>query len=367
MCSDKRPLASSLLADGNVDDGERGQQLLAEHLTDSLTDIPPNLDLSFLTEIGQQANDQDEDNIFGLTHSPLSFISTILPSSCPEPIQPAAARVSKNLPSPSLSSGDEISRYSPPTRQFQDSSVFETSSNATPTSSHASTLVSTAFSSQGLSGKSCQCLAAVVFAVEEFEAGCNSDNRAELDSIVAYQKEAVKCCRSMLKCSSCMAKRENLVLLVFVTEKIVAACGRIVVLYCMKDDDTRACSVPWLLGCLPTDRLSHRVNIENRDLATSASTISSNTDGTHSGSIMSTRTGTSSDWRELHLGDYQISSSLEWKHLVRVLILLQLRAVMELLADMKSMGSRVLGETQAASLAQAEIRVGELEKDIHVI
>ena len=381
MYSDKRPLASSLLADGNVDDSQRGQQLLAEPPTDRLADILPNFDLSFLAEFGQQTSDQDGDNIFNLTLSPLPFFSTILPSTHPEPIQPAAARTSENLLSPSLSSGDEIPRYLPPTdldfmistydsptRQSQDSCLFEIGSKSTPTSLEGSTLVSTAFSSQSPSGQSCQCLAAVVFAVEEFEASCTSGNRAELDSIVAYQKEAIKCCRSMLKCSSCMAKRENLVLLVFVTERIVAACGRIVVLYLIKDGDTRAGSVPSsLLGCLPTDRLSHRVNVEDRDLATSASSSSSKTDCTHSGSIMSTRTGTSSDWRELLLGDYEISSPLEWEYLVRVVIFLQLRAVMELLADMKNMGSKDLGETQTASLAQAEIRIGELEKDIYII
>ena len=74
---------------------------------------------------------------------------------------------------------------------------------------------------------------------------------------------------------------------------------------------------------------------------------------------MSTRRGTSSDWQELLLGDYEINSPLEWEHLVWVLIFLQLRAVMELLADMKNMGSKVLRETQTASLAQAEIRIGE--------
>jgi len=243
VCSDKRPIASSLLADGNIDDSER-EQLLTEPLTDRLADIQPNFDLSFLAEFGQQTSYQDGDNIFNLALSPLPFFSTILPSTHPEPIQPAAARTSGNLRSPSLSSGDEIPRcipptdldsmisiYDSPTRQSQDSSLFEIGFNATPTSLHASTLVSTAFSSQNPFGQSCQYLAAVVFAVEEFEASCNSGNRAELNSIVAYQKQAIKCCRSMLKCSSCMAKRENLVLLVFVTEKIVAACGRIVVLY----------------------------------------------------------------------------------------------------------------------------------------
>ena len=40
---------------------------------------------------------------------------------------------------------------------------------------------------------------------------------------------------------------------------------------------------------------------------------------------------------------------------------------MELLADMKNMGSLVLGETQTASLAQAELRVGELENDVYIV
>ena len=344
VCSDKQPLASPPLADGNVDDRERGQQLFAESSTDELADILPNFDLPFLPECGQ----------------------------------PVPARTSEDLQSPSLSTADEIpcfrpptdldfmiSTYDSPTRQSQDSSLFEIGCNATSTSVHASTLAPTAFSSQNPFGQSCQCLTAVVFAVEEFEASGNSVNRAELDSIVADQKEAIKCCRSMLKCSCCTAKRENLVLLVFVTEKIVAGCGRIVALYRLKDGATLAGSVPpSMLGCLPTNRFSHRVNVEDRDLATSTSSSSSKTDCTPSSSIMSTRTGTPSDWRELFLGDYEISSSLEWEHLVRVLISLQLKAVMELLADMKNKGSKVLGETQTASLAQAELRVGELEKDI---
>ena len=129
---------------------------------------------------------------------------------------------------PPLCSGDEILHSSPPTRQFQEPSLFELGSNATPTSLHASTVVSTGVLLQSPSGQPCQCLATVIFAVEEFEASCSTGNRAELDSIVAYQKEAIKCCRSMLKCSSCTAKRENLVLLAFMAEKIVAACERIV-------------------------------------------------------------------------------------------------------------------------------------------
>lgn len=363
--SDKWPLGSLFPENGNIDGNERGQQLRADPPTDGLADIPPNFDLSFLAEFGQLTSDQDGDNIFNRTLSPSPYFPTILPSPCPEPIEPAATRTCEHLLSPSLSSGDEIPCYLPPIRQSHDSSLLEIGSYATPTFLHEYNLFPTVFSSQNRSGQSCQCLAAVVFAVEEFEANCNSGNRAALDSIVACQKQAIKCCRSMLKCRSCMAKRENAVLLVFMTEKIVAACGRIVVLYRMKDGDAQAGSIPSsLLGCLPTDRLLYHVNVEERDFATPASSSSSKTDCTYSGSIMSTRTSTSSDWQELLLGDYEISSPLEWEHLIRVLIFLQLRAVIDLLADMTNMGSNVLGETQTASLAQAEIRVAELEKDI---
>ncbi|KAL8856754.1 MAG: hypothetical protein Q9178_006712 [Gyalolechia marmorata] len=333
--SDQQPLESPPLADDNVEDSDRGQQLLVGPSTDGLADVLPNLDLSFLPQFGQ----------------------------------PVAAKTSPDLLSPSLSPADEIispftptdldfmiSIYDPSTGRTQDSSPFDIVCNATPTSVHVSSLAPTAFSSQDSSGQSCQCLTAVVFAVEEFEGNGNSVNRAELDSIVAYQKEAIKCCRSMLRCSCCTAKRENLVLLVFMTERIVTGCGRIVALYRMKDAATRASSVPpSMLGCLPTNRFLHRANIKDGDLATTTSSSSSKTEYTPS------------VWRELFLGDYKISSSLEWEHLVRVLISLQLKAVMELLADMKNMGSTVLGETQRASLAQAERRVGELENEIYSI
>lgn len=345
MRSDQQPFESLPLADGNVEDSDRGQQLLAGPSTDGLADILPNFDLSFLPQFGQPVTAKASENPLSSSISPANEILCSIP-----PIDPDFLG----------------SIYDPPTGQAQDSSLFDIGRNATPTSIHASSLAPTAFSSPNSFGQPCQCLTAVVFAVEEFEANGNSVNRAELDSIVAYQKEAIKCCRSMLRCTCCTNKRENLVLLVFMAERIVAGCGRIVALYRMKDGATRASSVPpFILGCLPTNRSSHRVDVEDGDLATTTSSSSSKADYTPSSSIMSTRTGTPSVWRELFLGDYEISSSLEWEHLVRVLISLQLKAVMELLADMKNMGSTVLGETQRASLAQAERRVGELEKDIH--
>ena len=348
-CLDRQSVASPLLADGNVDDGEQGQRLLAEPLPNRSADVQPKFDLSFLPKFDEQMSDQDRDNVFNLILSPLPLYSTISRDTQPEPSQSTARR--------------------PETLSPNGSSPFEIGFNATLSSTHASSLGPMVFSSQKSSVQSCQCLAAVIFAVEEFEAGCNSGNRAELDSIIAYQKKAIKCCRSMLKCSTCMNKRESLVLLVFITERIVAAFGRIVALYRVKDGNSMAGPAPSsLLGCLLTDCFSHRVNVEDRDRATPASSSSSSkTDYTYAGSIMSTRTETSPDWQELLLGDYEINSPLEWEHLVRVLIFLQLRAVTELLAEIKSMGGKVLGEMQTESLAQAEMRVSEFERYIYAI
>lgn len=343
MCSDERPLTFHPLADDDVDGGEREHQLLAEFSTDELTDILPNIDLSLASEFGQ----------------------------------PVPARTSKDFLTSSLSTAEEIScslsttdldsmvsMYGSPIRPSQDSSLSEIDCPTTPPSVHASTLALTALPSHNPFGQSCQCLTAVIFALEKFEASGNSFSRAELDSIVAHQKEAIKCCRSMLKCNRCTSKRENLVLLVFLTENIVAGCGRIVALYSMKDAVTSAGVLPpSMLGCLPSNLSSHHVNGGNRNLATSASSSSSKTDCASSSSITSPRTGTPSDWRQLFLGDYEISCPLEWEHLVRVLISLQLKAVIELLADLKNMGSKILGETQTARLAQAELRIGKLKED----
>ena len=376
---DKRPLASSALVDRKVDDSGRGQRLLPDPPADKPADNLPNFDQSFLTDYSQRTSEKDGDNIFNLTLSPSLSCSTDLSSMHFEPIQPVAFMTSKDPLSPPSISGSIPTDYIPPadldfmssfydspTGQAPNSPSLEDASDATPSCLHATTLVSTLYSSQNTSRQPCQCLAAIVFAVEEFEASCNSGNRAELDSILAYQKDAIKCCRSMLQCSSCMAKRENIVLLVFMTEKIVLACGRIVESYRMEDGEARGGPVPSsLLDRLTTDRLSHRVNFGNHDLSIPAFSPS-RTDCTHSRSSTSTRTGTLPGWRELFLGDYEINSPLEWEHLVRVLILLQLRGVMALLADTENMGSEVLGETLTASLAQGKVRVSELEKNIHI-
>ncbi|KAF7177731.1 hypothetical protein CNMCM7691_006127 [Aspergillus felis] len=304
-----------ITAENDGDDSERGQQSL----------LADTFGISLLADFNHEPSDRHGED------TSLTLFSTVFPSTKtdPKPEPEPWMSMSATLLSPPLSSEDEIQHYFPPA-DHQGPSLFDICI-ATPPPLRTS--ASTA------SGP-CQCLAAVVFAVEDLEASCTAGHRAELDSITAYQKEVITRCRSQLKCSGCMARRETLVLLVFMLEKIVAACGRIVQLYRAKDAQAQQ--------QLPSP---------------SSSMVNGNGDG--DGDLADC--SISADWRELLLGDYEISSPQEWEHLVRVLISLQLRAVMELLADVKSTGGEVLGETLSASLAQAEIRLGELEKDILIL
>jgi hypothetical protein len=125
---------------------------------------------------------------------------------------------------PSISSGVEISCHFPPTSQPQDVSVLGIGSTVTAMDLSLSTLHATACL------KSCSQL-------YNFESSANAGDRAEMDFVVVHEKEAINCCRRVLKYSVCMAKRENLVPLVIMTEKIVNVCRRIVILCHMKENN----------------------------------------------------------------------------------------------------------------------------------
>ncbi|KAJ5313462.1 uncharacterized protein N7443_000346 [Penicillium atrosanguineum] len=302
---------------------DSGQGQVQELLPKFSTDVSPRFDPNFLERLSQQLSVQDGDILSGLIISQLPSFT------------------SENLPSPSPSSGDEV-ELSP-----QDVSGFDINITDNFPYLHTSNLLLPPTPPT----QSCQCLAAVVFAVEEFKTSCNTRNRAELDTTIAYQKKAINCCRWMINCITCKNKRENFVLLVFIMEIIVAASGQIVVLYSMKDgtSDTQP-----TIGLSSLQDYDHIPEVWDFGAASSSPSVS-----TKSASM-----NMLSDWRELLLGDYEVSSRQEWEHLVRVLILLQLRAMIEMFAAMKNMSDDVLGEMQKAILGRAETSVCEFEKSV---
>lgn len=199
----------------------------------------------------------------------------------------------------------------------------------------------------------------VIFAVEKLEDIYEAGNRSGLNIIVAQKKAVIQCCRSILNCSNYITERQTPVFLVFMIEKIVIACRKIVALYRADDRDIPGGSVLSLWsGRSSSMGLSHCGIGEHGDLPMSSPFPLFEAGCTDTTIPMCT--GTALDWQGCLLSDYEINSPFEWEQVVRVLIFLQLSAVAELLADVRRICSKVLGEAQIASLGRAETKVGQL-------
>jgi hypothetical protein len=307
-----------------IDDNIIGEQ--------SRSDVLAELDLSFLPDLCREPIPQDGDDP---SRTPLS---TLLPN---------AALYQTPQFSPPFSSQDELSHLPPPPVD------------------HFQALKTTAFLPRTPPSppiaQSCQCLAAVLFAVEELETSCNPGHRSELDSIIAYEKEAIRRCRLMLKCSVCPLKPENLVLLAFMAEKLVSASSRIVLIYRNRDSlASPRQSNNHIKDCAsPSIPPFHHDTFD--DLLTNFNTSS-----------LTPAIGPDPDpgymppgWREMLLGDYEISSVMEWEHIIRVLIVLQIRGVVDLLGNMRNVFGEYLGERRMASLARSESRLAELRRELY--
>ncbi|KAL4933791.1 Zn(II)2Cys6 transcription factor domain-containing protein [Aspergillus undulatus] len=362
-------LGPSPPADGDLD---MDDNIIEQH---HISNLPAHMDFPFLNgaEFCEQTAPQDGDE-FPITTSALPsspFLSTLLPSS---------SIWSTGIFSPPFSAHEDISpllHHLPPAQDVPSLNPISFFPTHTPSSSQP-----------------CQCIAAVIFAVEEAETSCNSGSRSELDSIIAYQKEAIKRCCLMLKCSTCLPKRENVVLLAFMAEKLVAAMSQIVVLYRKKEctktntldinnnstksnDSNKA---PNNANANIDHDFSQFLSLEDdrwHDLPGAFTLPSTSTSPTTSASTSAStsishlnqlfhpvpRPGLP-NWREMLLGDYEISSSMEWEHIMRVLITLQIWGVIELLAGMRAVCGDALGETQMASLASAERRLVALSGEV---
>lgn len=161
-----------------------------------------------------------------------------------------------------------------------------------------------------------------------------------------------------------MAKRDRVVLLVLLAEKIITACEKITVLF-----QARSSVEGGNLGLRQLADWSHHYAIGNgQGIPTPPASGLFTMDGAAPslGDDLNLA-GTSKDWQELFLGDFEITCPREWECLVHALILLQLTSLMEMLADLKSVDSTVLGETQRAILTRAIIRVYEIKKAISSI
>ncbi|EUC46612.1 hypothetical protein COCMIDRAFT_92540 [Bipolaris oryzae ATCC 44560] len=399
----QRGSISSAHTDRN-DGSEKGDPHIADYTSHQLSEASSSLSsssssssssttstssLPFLADYDQREMSEQRDDLCTCSILPFPFCSSSIHYNSPD------AMVRSNIGTPQALPTPPASRDETPQQQQQQ--LLSNSQSHDPQfemgpidteSLDITALASSMYWSQGSFEKTCQCLADVIFALEKLEASCSSGSRAGLDSIVANQKEVIELCRCMLKCSNCMAKRENFILLVFMSERIVVACSRIVTMYRMEDGGLRNANnnnnnnnnsnththnhsgattvAPSQLACLPGSHLSGTttdMDMDTQCLAAAAAAAAS----AAAASSSSPSQPTTSGWQQLLLGDYKINSALEWDHLVRALINFQLRAVRALLGDVKSIGTMILGDAQKESLARAETIVNKLEQDIYII
>ena len=135
-------------------------------------------------------------------------------------------------------------------------------------------------------GQSCRCMQKGVILLEEVENQTQNFDPTAIDSALAYHKGALETCFSMLRCYKCAVCIEIAMLLTLVANKLSQLCEKIV------------SQLSW----------------------SSESEDGSRTDAPH---------------RNVFLGNYEINSLLEWIQLMKGLITVQLKGLIDLAARMK--------------------------------
>ncbi|KAF2866143.1 hypothetical protein BDV95DRAFT_612012 [Massariosphaeria phaeospora] len=154
--------------------------------------------------------------------------------------------------------------------------------------------------------RTCHCLETIVFLLEDLEGSIAVVGESSLDASLASNKGALSSCQRLLRCPDCTTRTETLMLLTFICEKLVKVCSKVVNGYAKHTEESQG--------------LGH----------------------------------------SLAVGEYEVSSGREWNCLMRALILLQLRYLSEFLADMKTIGSSALPQSQFSKLVMNEKKVVEL-------
>jgi hypothetical protein len=174
---------------------------------------------------------------------------------------------------------------------------------------------------------SCGCLQLVVSLLGDLETKSNYPENDRLDSILAFHKEALKQCTTMLLCSHCTSRSENMMLLAIVGQKLASLCETIVI--------------------------KHQQQSLSPSQPITESSSSNKPGGISPGSTTKYR-------GQVFFGDYEVDDCFEWECLIRSLIMLQLRSLRYFLSRMKMVAFSTLTGTQLKTIEAAERRLGNV-------
>lgn len=173
----------------------------------------------------------------------------------------------------------------------------------------------------------CRCLRDGVVLLEEVENRVADLDVAAMDSALAYHKDALGGCSSMVQCQ-CEGHQEKAVLLAFIIDKLSILCESVVEAFL---DQVRQ----------PKDRQQFPTPL-NFQKASEHSNRS---------------------WQTLFLGDYEIDSMVEWAPLIKGLICVQLRRHAQFLAKLKAF-TNSFGGSQLTKLSHIEKRIRQMALEL---
>ena len=179
-------------------------------------------------------------------------------------------------------------------------------------------------------GQSCRCMQKGVTLLEEVENQTQNFDPTAIDSALAYHKGALETCFSMLRCYKCAVCIEIAMLLTLVANKLSQLCEKIVSQLSQQ-----------------SQRLE-RSHTQQQQQAqggwSSESEDGSRTDAPH---------------RNVFLGNHEINSLMEWIQLMKGLITVQLKGLIDLAARMKGREPGLSG-SQLTKLGNVEREVRKI-------
>ena len=171
----------------------------------------------------------------------------------------------------------------------------------------------------------CKCLQIILGLLEEFENRASTTETYTMDSLLAYQKEALDHCNHMVRCSVCTTRSDHMMLLGVVSDKLITSYEQAINEH--------------------TESARKRVVHHEGHYGTSSS----------SGEVEGERVKGFA--RVVFFGAYKIEAATEWEYIIRVLITLQLRQVFELLTRMQHIAKQTSRGPQVSALRMREQRL----------
>ena len=178
-----------------------------------------------------------------------------------------------------------------------------TRASNSPTSHRSQDWLSSEGAVSGIEAQSCRCIQKGVILLEEAEDQTRNFDPASIDSALAYLKGALETCSSMLRCQNCAVCVEIAMLLTLVASKLSQLCEKMVSQLSQQSQRLQiSCNQQQARGWFPESGERSRVDAPRQNV---------------------------------FLGDYEINSLMEWVSLMKGLIMVQFKGLVDLVAQMK--------------------------------